>query len=74
VRSLIAEMRETALRAKERGGADFPRFTSTWNQGIDAYQRAVEYLVRTIGSTCAQPLPAPYLTFVWPGSLMAAGN
>jgi len=50
VRSLIAEMRETALRAKERGGADFAAIHQHLDQGIDAYQRAVEYLVRTIGS------------------------
>jgi butyryl-CoA dehydrogenase len=49
-RSLIAEMRQTAQRAKERGGADFGAIHQHLSTGIDAYERAVEYLVRTIGS------------------------
>jgi len=49
-RSLIAQMRETAVRLKQHGGADLTAIHGHLTAGIDAYERAVDYLVRTIGS------------------------
>jgi 3-(methylthio)propanoyl-CoA dehydrogenase len=49
-RSLIAQMRETAVRLKQHGGADLTAIHGHLAAGIDAYERAVDYLVRTIGS------------------------
>jgi len=48
--SLIAQMGETAQRAKERAGADFAAIHANLVSGIDAYERVVDHLVRTIGS------------------------
>jgi alkylation response protein AidB-like acyl-CoA dehydrogenase len=49
-RSLIAQMRETAARLKQSGSADLNAIHGHLAPGIDAYERAVDYLVRTIGS------------------------
>jgi alkylation response protein AidB-like acyl-CoA dehydrogenase len=49
-RSLIAQMRETAARARDRSGADFAAIHAALAGGIDAYARAVDYLVQTVGS------------------------
>jgi butyryl-CoA dehydrogenase len=49
-RSLIAQMRETAVRLKQHGGVDLTAIHGHLTAGIDAYERAVDYLVRTIGS------------------------
>jgi 3-(methylthio)propanoyl-CoA dehydrogenase len=49
-RSLIAQMLDTAARLKQRGGADLSAIHGHLTAGIDAYERAVDYLVRTIGS------------------------
>jgi alkylation response protein AidB-like acyl-CoA dehydrogenase len=48
-RSLIAQMRETATLLKQRGGADLNAVHAPLTTGIDAYERTVDYLVRTIG-------------------------
>jgi 3-(methylthio)propanoyl-CoA dehydrogenase len=47
--ALIAQMRDTARSMKERGGADFSAMHTHLISGADAYQRAVDYLVQTIG-------------------------
>ncbi len=49
-RSLIGQMRETAGRLKQRGGADLNAIHGHLTAGIDAYERAVDYFVRSIGS------------------------
>ncbi|HEX4596227.1 MAG TPA: acyl-CoA dehydrogenase, partial [Burkholderiaceae bacterium] len=49
-RSLIAQMRETAVRLRQHGGVDLTAMHGHLVAGIDAYERAVDYLVRTIGS------------------------
>jgi 3-(methylthio)propanoyl-CoA dehydrogenase len=49
-RSLIVQMRETAVRLKQRGGADFNAIHGHLVAGIDGYERVVDYLVRAIGS------------------------
>jgi butyryl-CoA dehydrogenase len=49
-RSLIAQMRETAARLKERGGADNDAIHVHLKAAVDAYERAVDYLVRAVES------------------------
>jgi butyryl-CoA dehydrogenase len=49
-RALIARMRETAAALKGEAGPDFDSIRTTLTAGIDAYERTVDYLVRTIGS------------------------
>ena len=48
-RSLIARMRETAAQLKQRG-TDLQAIHAHLAAGIDAYERVVDYLVRTIES------------------------
>ena len=49
-RSLIAQMRETAARLKQRTGADFTAMHARLTAGVDAYEAVVDYLVRALGS------------------------
>jgi len=49
-RSLMAQMRETAVRLKERGGADLKAIHDQLRPAIDAYEGTVDYLVRAVGS------------------------
>jgi butyryl-CoA dehydrogenase len=49
-RSMIGQMRETAARLNARGGADSDAIHVHLKAGIEAYERAVDYLVRTVGS------------------------
>jgi butyryl-CoA dehydrogenase len=49
-RSMIAQMRETAAQLKERGGADCDAMVVHLKAGVDAYERVVDYLLRTVGS------------------------
>jgi 3-(methylthio)propanoyl-CoA dehydrogenase len=48
-RALIGQMRETAAQTGQRRGADLAAIHTHLGAGIDAYERAVDYLVRTIG-------------------------
>ena len=47
-RSLIGQMRETAAQVKRRRAADFAAIHAHLTAGVDAYERVVDYLVRTI--------------------------
>jgi alkylation response protein AidB-like acyl-CoA dehydrogenase len=49
-RSLIGQMRATAAQARQRHAADFSAIHLQLSAGIDAYERAVDYLVRTVAS------------------------
>jgi butyryl-CoA dehydrogenase len=49
-RSMIAQMRETAAQLKERGGTDCDAMVVHLKAGVDAYERVVDYLLRTVGS------------------------
>jgi alkylation response protein AidB-like acyl-CoA dehydrogenase len=49
-RMLIAQMRETGAQLRQRPGADFGALHAHLAAGVDACERSVEYLVRTMAS------------------------